>query len=133
MCTWVESTCRLIVQALAIMDRTLPHTNTHTHVLTHLHTRTRTHTHTRTRTHIHTHTHTYTPVPTYSLAHTCLDHTHLHPHAQLNEPSAIMEMKVDKAGGAGADVIRFEMSAAQVADMVTQVDAIEAQIASLTA
>eukprot|EP00038_Savillea_parva_P009165 m.181633 g.181633 ORF g.181633 m.181633 type:complete len:183 (-) comp15321_c0_seq1:141-689(-) len=52
---------------------------------------------------------------------------------ELNEPSAIMEMKVDKAGGAGADVIRFEMSAAQVADMVTQVDAIEAQIASLTA
>jgi hypothetical protein len=43
-----------------------------------------------------------------------------------------MEMKVDRAEGVGADVIRFEMSAAQVAEMVAEVDTIEAQIKTLT-
>lgn len=52
---------------------------------------------------------------------------------QLSEPSAIMELKVDQAGGLGTDVVRFEMSAAQVAEMVGEVDKIEAQIKSLTA
>eukprot|EP00037_Helgoeca_nana_P026172 m.293997 g.293997 ORF g.293997 m.293997 type:complete len:183 (-) comp27152_c0_seq2:2575-3123(-) len=51
---------------------------------------------------------------------------------ELSEPSAIMEMKVDRAEGVGADVIRFEMSAAQVAEMVAEVDTIEAQIKTLT-
>mmetsp|Transcript_22888 Transcript_22888/g.59734 ORF Transcript_22888/g.59734 Transcript_22888/m.59734 type:complete len:183 (-) Transcript_22888:27-575(-) len=52
---------------------------------------------------------------------------------ELSEPSAIMEMKIDQAGGAGADILRYEMSAAQVAEMVEEVDAIEAQIKALTA
>mmetsp|Transcript_115334 Transcript_115334/g.162143 ORF Transcript_115334/g.162143 Transcript_115334/m.162143 type:complete len:183 (+) Transcript_115334:119-667(+) len=52
---------------------------------------------------------------------------------ELSEPSAIMELKVDKAEGAGADVIRFELSAGQVAEMVSEVDKIEAQIQALTA
>jgi hypothetical protein len=71
------------------------------------------------------HTSTFCPPPSA--------HTTSLSQPQLNEPSAIMELKVDKAGGAGMDVVRFEMSAAQVAELVAEVDAVDAQIKKLTA
>jgi len=51
---------------------------------------------------------------------------------ELSNPAVIMEMKIDKIDEA-AEVVRFEMGAEQVGDLIAQVDNIEAQIKALTA
>ena len=51
--------------------------------------------------------------------------------AELNSPAAIMEMRLSTPGAATPDVVRFEMSPAQVDEVIAEVDKAEAQIKAL--
>jgi hypothetical protein len=52
---------------------------------------------------------------------------------ELSNAAAIVELKIEKSSPTSTDVCRFEMGAAQLDEIVAQVEEIEAKIATITA